>query len=64
MADNFLRKVNAGEDATEEGLLLARQMQGASRFAGYVLGWDQQMGRALRTQGLRNKAGNFDSLQR
>ena len=38
MAGNFLRKVNAGEDATEEGLLLARQMQGASRFGGYVLG--------------------------
>ena len=62
MASNFLRKVNAGEDATEEGLLLARQMQGASRFGGYVLGWDQQMGRALRTQGLRNKAGQFDSF--
>ena len=53
-ADNFLLKVNAGEAATQEGLFLASQMQHASRFAGFVLGWDQGYGRAVRAQGLRN----------
>jgi len=55
-ADNFLMKVNAGEDATSEGLFLAQQMQHASKFSGYVLGWDQSYGRAVRAQGLRNMA--------
>lgn len=54
-ADNFLMKVNAGEAATQEGLFLASQMQHASRFAGFVLGWDQGYGRAVRAQGLRNQ---------
>lgn len=53
-ADNFLMKVNAGEAATQEGLFLASQMQHASRFAGFALGWDQGYGRAVRAQGLRN----------
>jgi len=55
-ADNFLMKVNAGENATQEGLFLAQQMQHASKFAGYTLGWDQGYGRAVRMQGLRNQA--------
>ncbi len=54
-ADNFLMKVNTGEAATQEGLFLASQMQHASRFAGFVLGWDQGYGRAVRAQGLRNQ---------
>lgn len=52
MADNFLMKVNAGEDATIEGLEFAKQMQGMSRFGGYVMGWDQSVGRGLRSRGL------------
>lgn len=52
LADNFLMKVKAGEDATTEGLQFAQQMQGVSRFGGYVLGWDQQIGRGLRQSGL------------
>jgi hypothetical protein len=52
MADNFLMKVNAKEDATIEGLQFAKQMQGMSRFGGYVLGWDQSVGRGLRQRGL------------
>ena len=55
-ADNFLMKVNAGDDAVQEGLFLAQQMQGASKFSSYVLGWDQSYGRAVRAQGLRNRA--------
>ena len=61
-ASNFINKVNAGEDATQDGLFLARQMQGASRFAGYVLGWDRAMGRALRTQGLRQRGAAFGGV--
>lgn len=53
-ADTFLAKVNAGEDATVEGLEFAKQMQHFSRFGGYVLGWDQSIGRGLRQQMLRN----------
>lgn len=53
LADNFLRKVNAGEDATVEGMEFAKQMQGMARFGGYALGWDQGAGRAVRVQGLR-----------
>ena len=52
MADNFLMKVSANEDATIEGLQFAKQMQGMSRFGGYVLGWDQSVGRGLRQRGL------------
>jgi hypothetical protein len=58
LADNFLRKVEAGESATIEGMQFAQQMQGMSRFGGYVLGWDQGYGRAMRTQALRN--GGWD----
>ena len=49
-ASNFLLKVRAGEDALNEGLAFARQMQHTSRFGGFVLGWDQQMGRAVANQ--------------
>jgi hypothetical protein len=52
MAENFMMKVKAGEDATIEGLQFAKQMQGMSRFGGYVLGWDQSVGRGLRQRGL------------
>jgi len=52
LADNFLMKVAAGDDATIEGLEFAKQMQGMSRFGGYVLGWDQSVGRGLRQRGL------------
>lgn len=63
LADNFLRRVEAGEIATVEGMQFAAQMQGMSRFAGYVLGWDQGYGRAMRTQGLRRPGWDspFDS---
>ena len=54
LADNFLMKVNLGEDATNEGLALAQQMQHASKFSGFVLEGDQAYGRAVRAQGLRN----------
>lgn len=54
-ADNFIAKVNAGDDATQAGLFFASQMQHASRFGGFVLGWDQGYGRAVRMQGLRNQ---------
>ena len=57
LADNFLRKVDAGENATAEGMQFAQQMQHASRFGGYVLGWDQGYGRALRQQALRKGQG-------
>jgi hypothetical protein len=60
LADNFLRKVNAGEAATVEGMAFAQQMQQLSRFGGYVLGWDQAYGRAVRMQGLRNKSATRD----
>ena len=50
MASSFLLKVKAGEDALIEGLAFARQMQHTSRFGGFVLGWDQQMGRAVANQ--------------
>jgi hypothetical protein len=50
MARAFLLKVKAGEDALQEGLAFARQMQHTSRFGGFVLGWDQQMGRAVANQ--------------
>jgi len=50
MANNFLLKVKAGEDALNEGLRFAQQMQHTSRFGGFVLGWDQQMGRAVANQ--------------
>jgi hypothetical protein len=53
LADNFLRKVEAGDKAVVEGMQLASQMQGMSRFGGYALGWDQGYGRAMRTQALR-----------
>ena len=52
LADNFLMKVKAGENATIEGLQFAQEMQGLSRFGSYVLGWDQQIGRGLRQSGL------------
>lgn len=52
LADNFLMKVAAGDDATIEGLEFAKQMQGMSRFGGFVLGWDQSVGRGLRSRGL------------
>ena len=54
LADNFLMKVNLGEDATNEGLQLAQQMQHASKFSAFVLEGDQAYGRAVRAQGLRN----------
>lgn len=54
-ADNFIAKVNAGDDATQSGLFFASQMQHASRFGGFVLGWDQGYGRAVRMQGLRTR---------
>ena len=56
LADNFLAKVNAGEDGTADGLLLAQQMQHASRLSGYILKWDQSYGRGVRLQGLRTMA--------
>lgn len=52
LADNFLMKVAAGDNATIEGLEFAKQMQGMSRFGGFVLGWDQSVGRGLRQRGL------------
>lgn len=52
LADNFLMKVAAGDDAMVEGLQFAQEMQGLSRFGSYVLGWDQQLGRGLRQSGL------------
>ena len=62
LADNFLMKVKSGEDATVEGMQFAQQMQGVSRFGGYVLGWDQSVGRGLRQQGLirTSAAGSAD----
>ena len=54
LADNFLMKVSLGEDATNEGLQLAQQMQHASKFSAFVLEGDQAYGRAVRAQGLRN----------
>jgi hypothetical protein len=56
--ENFLRQVDAGQNATTEGLIFAQQMQHLSRFGGYVLGWDQSYGRGLRTQGLRRGLPN------
>jgi hypothetical protein len=53
LADNFLLKVNNGDDAITEGLQLAAQMQHLAKFGGYVLGEDQRIGRAMRVQGLR-----------
>jgi hypothetical protein len=50
MASNFLLKVKNGEDALNEGLAFAKQMSHTSRFGGFVLGWDQQMGRAVANQ--------------
>jgi hypothetical protein len=52
LADNFMLAVNAGENATVQGLQFAQEMQGLSRFGSYVLGWDQQIGRGLRQSGL------------
>ena len=49
--------MDAGENATAEGMQFAQQMQHASRFGGYVLGWDQGYGRALRQQALRKGQG-------
>ena len=60
-ADAFLRKVNAGEAATAEGMIFAQQMQHLSRFGGYVLGWDQSVGRGLRQQMLRS--GNVRAVR-
>ena len=54
MADNFIAKTSAGQMAIPEGLQLARQMMGLSKFVGIVAGADQTMGRALRLQMLRN----------
>jgi hypothetical protein len=51
LADNFLMKVNAGEDATVEGLAFARQMQATSRLGGFMLGWGQSVGRGVRSFG-------------
>lgn len=51
MADNFLMKVNAGQDATYEGLQFARQMKEMSRLGGFVLGWAQEVGRGVRSFG-------------
>lgn len=57
LADNFLRKIDLGDErAYVEGMQFAQQMQHLSRFGGYVLGWDQGMGRALRVQGLRKQS--------
>jgi hypothetical protein len=50
MASNFLLKVKNGEDALNEGLAFAKQMSHTSRFGGFVLGWDQDMGRAVANQ--------------
>jgi hypothetical protein len=50
MASNFLLKVKAGEDALNEGLAFAKQMRHTSQFGGFVLGWDQEMGRAVAFQ--------------
>ena len=64
LADNFLMKVNLGEDATNEGLQLAQQMQHASKLSAFVLEGDQAYGRAVRAQGLRNNVNVVgDSLE-
>lgn len=50
MANNFLLKIKAGEDALNEGMGFAQQMLHTSRFGGYVLGWHQDLGRAVANQ--------------
>lgn len=52
LAENFLRLVDAKQDATAEGLMFARQMQHTSALGGYMLGWKQSTGRGLQNQGL------------
>ena len=52
LADAFLMKVKAGEDAMTEGLALAKQLQGMARFGSAILGMDQELGRGLRQSGL------------
>lgn len=51
LADNFLMKVKAGEDATVEGLAFARQMKATSQLGGYMMGWGQSVGRGVRSFG-------------
>lgn len=51
LADNFLMKVNAGEDATVEGLAFARQMKATSQLGGFMMGWGQSVGRGVRSFG-------------
>lgn len=56
LADNFLLKVNAGEDAVAEGLQFANQMQTLSKLGSHILGWDQAVGRGLMQSGLIGRA--------
>jgi len=52
LADNFLMKVNAGEDALIEGLEFAGAMRNLSDISRLVLGLDQDLGRGLAIQGV------------
>lgn len=52
LADNFLMKVNAGEEALVEGLEFASAMRNLSDISRVVLGLDQDLGRGLAIQGV------------
>ena len=51
LADNFLMTVSSGQDATVQGLQLAKQMKEMSRVGGFILGWGQEVGRGVRSFG-------------
>lgn len=50
LADSFMAKISAGQDALAEGIQLAKEMRGLARFQALTAGADKEMGWDLRIQ--------------
>lgn len=50
LADSFMAKISAGQDALAEGIQLAKEMRGLARFQALTAGADKEMGWSLRIQ--------------
>ena len=61
-ATNFINKVNAGEDATEEGCSWPDRCRAQVALLAMSLVGIQQMGRAVRTQGFDSEAKAFGGV--
>ena len=62
-ADNFLMKVKAGEEATIEGITLAKELRNYGRIGESILGFDQSYGRSMRAQMLRKNPDYQDLVE-